>query len=37
MDKGEAEEYLKKLQDLEKNINSDDDEEDIEDDIEVDE
>jgi dUTP pyrophosphatase len=29
MDKGEAEEYLKKLQDLEKNINSDDDEEDI--------
>lgn len=29
MDKGEAEEYLKKLQDLEKNINSDDDENDI--------
>lgn len=29
MDKGEAEEYLKKLQDLEKNINSDDDEDDI--------
>lgn len=26
MDKGEAEEYLKKLQDLEKNINSDDEE-----------
>jgi dUTP pyrophosphatase len=29
MDKGEAEEYLKKLQDLEKNINSDDDEDEI--------
>ena len=29
MDKGEAEEYLKKLQNLEKNINSDDDEDDI--------
>jgi dUTP pyrophosphatase len=29
MDKGEAEEYLKKLQNLEKNINADDDEDDI--------